>query len=107
MVESKSSHPIEGNESNIPNYGNKGQASKTNKCRGKKPWNKPISYPESETDFQVRCTDFEGYTFDLGPRSYDKLARTMKELERYLGETYINSCQPAIMTETAATFPNP
>ena len=30
----------------------------------------------------------------------------MKELERYLGTTYSYSCQPAIMTETTANFPN-
>ena len=31
----------------------------------------------------------------------------MKELKRYLGATYIDRCQPAIMTETKATFPDP
>ena len=31
----------------------------------------------------------------------------MKELERYLGTTYSDSCQPAIMTETAANLPDP
>ena len=31
----------------------------------------------------------------------------MKELERYLGATYSDSCQPAIMTETATIFPDP
>ena len=31
----------------------------------------------------------------------------MKELERYIGTTYSDSCQPAIMTETAANFPDP
>ena len=31
----------------------------------------------------------------------------MKELEQYLGTTYSDSCQPAIMTETAANFPDP
>ena len=30
----------------------------------------------------------------------------MKELERYLGTTYSDSFQPAIMTETAANFPD-
>ena len=30
----------------------------------------------------------------------------MKELERYLGKTYSDSCQPAIMTETSANFPD-
>ena len=31
----------------------------------------------------------------------------MNELDRYLGATYINSCQPAIATKTPATLPNP
>ena len=31
----------------------------------------------------------------------------MKELERYLGTTYSDRFQPAIMTETAVTFPDP
>ena len=31
----------------------------------------------------------------------------MKELEQYLGATYIDICQPAIITETPYTFPNP
>ena len=31
----------------------------------------------------------------------------MKDLERYLGETYINICQPAIITKTLATFSDP
>ena len=31
----------------------------------------------------------------------------MKELEQYLGTTYSDSCQPAIMTETAANLPDP
>ena len=79
MVESKPSRPPEGNELKIPTDGNKGQASKPKKYRGKKqPQNKPSMEPETETDFQGRCTDLEGYTFDLGPRSSDKFARTTK-----------------------------
>ena len=31
----------------------------------------------------------------------------MEELERYLGTTYSDSCQPDIMTETATNFPDP
>ena len=46
----------------------------------------------------------EGYTFDLVPIASDKFARTMKDLEQYLGTTYSDSCQPATMTETAANF---
>ena len=49
----------------------------------------------------------EGCTFDLGPRASDKFARTTKELELYLGTTYSDSCQPAIINETAVNFPYP
>ena len=107
MVKPKPFCPPEGNELNITTYRNKGQASKPNKYRGKKPRNKPRPGPETEIDSQCRCTDLEEYTFDLGPRASDKFARTMKELERQLGATYSDSYQPAIMTETAATLPNP
>ena len=37
----------------------------------------------------------------------DNFDRTTKELERYLGKTYSDSCQTAIMTETAANLPDP
>ena len=108
MVKSRLFRPPEGNELKIPTDGNKGQVSKPKKYRGKKkPRNKSSLDPETETDFQGRCTNLEGYTFDLRPRVYDKFARTMKELERYLGTTYSDSCQPAIMTETASNLPDP
>ena len=45
--------------------------------------------------------------FYPGTINSDKFDRAIKDLERYLGETYSNSCQPAIMTETPATFPEP
>ena len=106
MVESKPPRPPEGNELKIQNDVNKGQASNPKKYRGKKPRNKPILEPETETDFQGRCTDLEGYNFDLLPISSDKFARTIKEMEQCLGTTYSDRCQPAIMTETAATFPD-
>ena len=57
MVELKPSRPPEGDESKIPNDGNRGQASKSKKCRGKKPQNKTILEPEAETDFHGRYTD--------------------------------------------------
>ena len=83
MVKSKPSRPPEGNESKILTDGSKGQSFKPKKYRGKKqPRNKSSLEPENETDFQVWCTDLEGYTFDLVPRASDKLVRTMKELER-------------------------
>ena len=108
MVKSKTSRPHEGNELKISTDGNKGQVSNPKKYRGKKqPRNKSSLEPKTKTDFQGRCTDLEGYTFDPGPGASDKFAKTMKELERYLVTTYSDSCQLAIMTETAANFPNP
>ena len=107
MVESKPSRSPEGNESKILTDGNQGKASNPKNYRGKKPRNTPIPEPEPETDFQGRCTDLEGYTFDLGPRASGKFTRKMKELDRYIGATYSEICQTAIMTETTATFPNP
>ena len=99
MVKLKTSRPPEGNELKIPTDGNKGQVSKLKQYRGnKQPRNKSSLEPKTETDFQGRCTDLEGYTFDLGPRASDKVARTMKELEWYLRTTYSDSFQPAIMT---------
>ena len=86
---------------------NKVKSSKPKKYRVKKPLNKPSPEPETNTDFKVSCTDLEGYTFDLGPRASDKFAIKMNKLERYLGATYRYICQPSIMTETAAIFPNP
>ena len=77
MVELKLSRSPEGSESKISNGGNKGQVSKSKKYRGKKPQNKPIPDPKTETDFQVWCTDLKGYTFDLGPRAPEKSAKTM------------------------------
>ena len=91
----------------IPTDWKKGQASKTNKYRGKTPQNKPRPYPEAATDFQGRCTDLEGYIFDLGPRASKKISQTMKKLEQYLGATYSDIFHPSIMNETVATFPIP
>ena len=108
MVKLKPFRPPEGNELNIPTDGNKGQVSKPKKYRCKKqPRNKSSLEPETKTDFRGRCTDLEGYTVDIGPRASDKFARTMKELERYLGTSYSDSCQLAIMTETTANFHDP
>ena len=92
----------------IPTDGNKVKASKPKKYRGKKqPKNKSSLEPETDTDFQGRCTDLEGYTFDLGPIASDKFSRKMKELERYLGTTYSDRCQSSIMTETSDNLPDP
>ena len=108
MVETKPSCYPEGNSLNNSTDENKGQASKPKSYRCKKTRTK-TQYPELkvETDFKGRCSDLEGYIFDLGRIASDKFARTMKDLERYIGATYINSCQPSIMTNTPATFPDP
>ena len=49
----------------------------------------------------------EGFNFELGPRASGTFARTMKELERYLGARYSDSFHLSIITETNATFPDP
>ena len=92
---------------NILTGSNKGPASKPKKYKGKKPLNEPSPDPKTKTEFQGRCTELEGYTFYLVSRAFDKFSITMKELEQYLGTTYSDSFQPAIMTETEATFPDP
>ena len=63
--------------------------------------------PEANNNLNGQCSDLEGYILDLGTRASDKFARTMKYLERYIGATYINSCQQAIITETLENFPDP
>ena len=78
MAKYRPSCPPEGNELKTTIEGNKGQASRPKKYRGKKPQNKPILDPETKTDFQGRCTDLKGYTFDLGPGASNKFARIMK-----------------------------
>ena len=58
MVESKPSRPLEGNEWKILTDGHKGKVYEPKKYRGKKkPRNKSILEPETETDFQGWCTD--------------------------------------------------
>ena len=80
MVKSKSYCPPEGNELKIPAGRNKVQASNPKKYRGKIPRNKPSFDPETETDFQGQCTEWEDYRFDPGTRACDKFYRKMKEL---------------------------
>ena len=107
MIKQKTSRPYESNESKIPTDGNKREASKPKNFRGRKPRNKPSLEPGTETDFQGWCNDLEGYIFDIGTRASKTISRTMKEMEIYLGETYSDSCQPAITNDTTATFPDP
>ena len=87
---------------------NKGQAPKSKKYRGKKTQTKsqgPVT--KANTKFKGRCSELEDYIFNLGMRALSKFSGKMKEPEHYLGVTYSNSCQPAIMTNTLATFPDP
>ena len=108
MVETKPYLSPEVHQSKDLTDKNKGQAHKSKNYRGKKTRTKYQGpQPETQTDFKGWCSDLEGYIFDLGLRVSDKFARTMKKLERYLGSTYSNICQPSIMTETPSTFPNP
>ena len=76
--------------------------------RGKKTWTKTQGTGLKENiDSKGRFSDLEGYFFNLVPRALDKFISTMKELERYLGATYIYSFHPEITTDTPATLPDP
>ena len=79
----------------------KEQASKPKRYRGKETQTKTQGTKlEAETYFKGQCSDQEGYIFNIEQRESDKCSRTMKDLERYLGETYNNICEPAIMPKT-------
>ena len=82
MIKSKPSCPPEGIELKIQTNGNKEQDSKPKKYTGNKPQNIPSSDPKTDTDFQGRCTDLEGYTSDMQhihqqkiPLKYQKCSR--------------------------------
>ena len=108
MVGSKPFCPPKGNESNKPNDKNKGKSPNSNKYRGKKTRTKYQGpYPEDETNFKGWCSGLEGYLYDLGTRVPVKFSGMMKDLDRYLGETYTNSFQPVIINETPYTLPDP
>ena len=108
VVENKPSHYPEGNQSKNSTVNNKGQESKPKSYIGKKTRTKTQGTElKSNNDFKGWCSDLEDYIFDVGSRASEKLARTMKELERYLGAIYSNICHPDIMTNTPSTFPNP
>ena len=62
---------------------------------------------EANTKFKGQCSNLEGYTFDTGPRALDNYTWKMNELDQYLGETYIDSSQPAITAKTPSTSPDP
>ena len=107
MVESKPFYPPEDKVSNNSTDRNNDQSSNTMKYSGKKPQNKPSLEPKEKTNLKVRWNYLERYIFDLGLRASKKFSGTMKELEWYLGATYIDIWQPAIMNKTPDTFPNP
>ena len=67
----------------------KGKASNMNIYRVKKIQNKTQGLElKAHTNFKGQYSDLEGYVFNIGPRDLNKLSRTMRELERYLGATY-------------------
>ena len=107
MVKTKPSCYPEGNHSKNLTEKHKGKAPKK-KSYGYKRTRTETQGPEfeAETDFKDRCIDLEGSIFDLGPRASDKFAKTMKELERYLGATCRNICQPEIITKIPETLPD-
>ena len=107
MVENKPSCFPEGNDKKTDRKNN-GKASNPKRYRSKKNQKKNQGPElESNTNFKGRWSDLECYIFELGQRSWDKFSRMMKDPDQYLGETYINSCQIAIMNETQETTPYP
>ena len=98
MVENKPFCYLEGNGLKNLTDENKGQVYNPKRYSYKKTRTK-TQVPElkAETNFKGRCSDLEGYIFDLGPKSSDKFSRTTKETEQCLGETCSNICQLDIM----------
>ena len=108
MVDSKSSRTPEENESMKLTKKNKGQEPNSKKYRGKNTQTKfQGSDPEYDTELKGLCSDLEDYIFYLGTRASEKLFRTMKDLERYLGEIYSNKFHPYVMTKVPSTSPHP
>ena len=108
MVKSKQLHSPEVKFSNKLTYEHKIKTPKIKRYIGKKTRTKTQGLElDAKNDFKSHCNDLEVYIFELGPRALNKFTRNMKELKRYLRETYSNSYQPKIMTETPSTFPEP
>ena len=106
MIKNTPYGPPKGGETKVSNEETKGQESKPKRYSSKKTWDKMTQgqYTEADANFKDLYKDLEVCVFDLRLRDSDKLARIMKELDRYLGETY---CQPVIMTETLVDLPDP
>ena len=108
MVKTKPSRYPEGKESKNLTDEHKGQATKTKRYRGKNNRTKTqVLELKAETNFKGRCSDLEGYGFELGTRVLEKFARTMKELELYLRENYSDIYQPVIMNKKPVFLPDP
>ena len=73
MVESKPSHPPEGNEQKIPTDRDKGKTTSPRSTKVRSLQKKPILETKAKTDLQVRCTDLEGYIFHIGSRASGKV----------------------------------
>ena len=106
MAEVKPYLPPKGNKPKELIDENKGQATNSKKYRGNKNQTKyQCLDPKDDTKFKGLCSDMEGYIYGL--RSSDKSYKKTKELGWHLKETYIDICQPSLMTETTAILPNP
>ena len=87
VVKTKPPRSPEGNYSKNSADKHKGQALKTKRYRGKNTRTKTQGLElKAETNSKGRCSNQEGYIFNLGPRASYKFARTMKELEQYIGK---------------------
>ena len=87
MVETKPSCSPEKYDLKNSTYEHKGKWPKTNMYWVKKTQTKTQGLElKAETNSKGRCSNQEGYIFNLGPRASYKFARTMKELEQYIGK---------------------
>ena len=104
MVKSKLFLSSEGGDSKVSTEKSKGHASNPKRYRVNRTQRKTQGQePEADTNFKGNCSDLEVYIFDLRPKASENFARMMKELERYLGETYRDTYHPKIKTDTPET----
>ena len=82
-----------GNESKVSIDESKKQASNPKRYISKKTYTKnQVPELEADTDFKGRCSELEGYVFNIWMIESEKFASKMKELKQYLGTTYSNIC---------------
>ena len=99
-----SKYPDTLKEKKVFTYKSKGHASKLKRNSDKKTQTKTQGPDfEADTNFKGWYSDIISYIFDIIQISLHKFVRTMKELEQYLGATYIDSCQQDIMNKTLET----